>query len=159
MKIFTSYVVTERGARVAPLPKFVLRTYAIVVIATGAFLVAEVDSWLIRIGLCLAFLVIAAQAEWQARSTIEFTEEGVLFRSGWRKKTITWSRFDRFGVPTPRFGAHVGRIVTTDGDSIRSQLLTPNMGLARGENAIERAVAALNEAAAQARLSRLNHGL
>ena len=154
MKIFASYVVTERGAKVAPLPKSVLRFYAIAIIGAGAFLVAWADSWWIRIGLCLALLVPAALGEREARSTIEFTEQGVLFRNGWRKKTIAWSRFDRFAVPTPRFGAHVGRIVTTDGDSIRSQLLRPIPGLARGENAIERAVAALNEAAAQARPTR-----
>ena len=51
---------TERGAKVAPLPKSVLRFYAILIIGAGAFLVAKVDSWLIRIGLCLAFLVLAA---------------------------------------------------------------------------------------------------
>ena len=158
MKIFMSYVVTERGAKVAPLPKSVLRFSAILFIGAGAFLVAEADSWLIGIGLCLAFLVVAALLEWEARSTIEFTTEGVLLRNGWRKKTIAWSRFDRFAVPTPRFGAHVGRIVTTDGDSIRSQLLTPNPRLGRGENSIERAVAALNEAAAVARPTGSSHG-
>ena len=158
MKIFTSYAVTERGAKVAPLPKSVLRFYAILIIGAGAFLVAGVDSWLIRIGLCLAFLVLAALAEGDARSTIEFTKEGVLLRNGWRKKAITWSRFDRFAVPTPRFGAHVGRIVTTDGDSIRSQLLTPWPKLGRGESSIERAVAALNEAAAHARPTGSRHG-
>jgi hypothetical protein len=36
-----------------------------------------------------------------SRPTIEFTKEGVLLRSGWRKKMIAWSRFDRFAVPTP----------------------------------------------------------
>jgi hypothetical protein len=158
MKLCTSYVVTERGAKVAPLPKSVLRFVAILFIGTGAFFVAEVDSWLIRIGLSLAFLVYAAWVEGEARSTIEFTKEGVLLRNGWRKKTITWSRFDRFAVPTPRFGAHVGRILTTDGDSIRSQLLRPNPRLGRGENSVERAVAALNDAAAQARLTRPSHG-
>ena len=40
MKMFTSYVVTERGAKVAPLPKSVLRLIAILIIGTGAFLVA-----------------------------------------------------------------------------------------------------------------------
>ena len=157
MKIFTSYVVTERGARVAPLPKSVLRFSEVLFIGTGAFLVVEGDSWLIRIGLSLTLLVFAALNEGVARSTIEFTKEGVLLRNGWRKKTIAWSRFDRFAVPTPRFGAHVGRVVTTDGDSIRSRLLTPSPGLGRGENAIERAVAALNEAAAQARLPGPGH--
>jgi hypothetical protein len=101
MKLFTSYVVTERGAKVAPLPKFVLRFYAILILGTGAFLVFEVHSWAIRIGLGLGLLVLPALAEWEARSTIEFTEEGILLRNGWRKKTIAWSRFDRFAVPTP----------------------------------------------------------
>jgi hypothetical protein len=158
MKIFTSYVVAERGAKVAPLPKSVLRFYAIAIIGAGAFLLAWADSWWIRIGLCLALLVLVALSEREARSTIEFTEEGVLLRNGWRKKTITWSRFDGFAVPTPRFGAHVGRIVTIDGDSIRSQLLRPIPRLGRGESSIERAVAALNEAAAKARPTRPSGG-
>jgi hypothetical protein len=157
-KIFTWYVVTGFGAKVAPLPKSVLRFAAILFIGLGVSVAAQVDSWLIRIGLCLGVLVLAALAELEARSTIELTKDGVVLRNGWRKKTIAWSRFDRFAVPTPRFGYHVGRVITTDGDSIRSRLLTPNPQLGRGENAVERAVAALNEAAAQARPTGLSHG-
>jgi hypothetical protein len=41
MRVFTSYVVTELGAKVAPLPKSVLRFGEILIIGTGAFLVAR----------------------------------------------------------------------------------------------------------------------
>ena len=40
MKIFTSYIVTERGAKVAPLPKFFLRFGAVLLICIGAFCLA-----------------------------------------------------------------------------------------------------------------------
>ena len=152
MKIFTSYIVTERGAKVAPLPKFLLRFGAVLLICIGAFCLAGAagDAWLLRIGLSLAFLVCAALGEFEARSSIEFTNEGVLLLNGWRKKTVSWSRFDRFAVPTPRLGYRVGRVLTTDGESIRSQLLTPNNRLGRGEKSVERAVEELNEAAANA---------
>jgi hypothetical protein len=156
-KIFRSFDVTERGAKVAPLPKSVLRFYAILILGTGAFLVIEADSWLIRI-ICLGLLVVPALVEGEARSMIQFTEEGVALRNGWRKKTIAWSRFERFAIPTPRFGSHVGRIVTTDGDSIRSRLLTPDPRLGRGEKSIERAVDALNEVVARARPTRQSDG-
>jgi hypothetical protein len=160
MKAFRSFDVTERGAMVAPLPKTVLRFFAFLLLCCGAFFVAGVtrDSWLLRIGLSLLSLGGAASCEMEARSTIEFTKQGVLIRDGWRSKSIAWSRFDRFAVPTPRFGWRVGRILTTGGDSIRSRLLTPYPPFGRGENAIERAVAALNEAAAQARLTRRSEG-
>ena len=159
MKIFTSYVVTERGAKVAPLPKAVLRAMAILLPCFGAFFLtaSEPDSWLLRIVPGLALLVGAALAELEARSMIEFSEEGVVVRNGCRRRMIEWSRFDRFVVPIPRYGAHMGRILTTDGDSIRSQLLTPIPRLGRGENSVERAVAALNEAAAHARPTRPSH--
>lgn len=158
--MFRWYAVTERGAAVAPLPKSLLRFAAILLLGTGAFLVAGSlgDSWLLGIGLFLVSLLCAVDAEWEARSTIEFTKEGVLLRNGWRTKMITWSRFDRFAVPIPKYGFHVGRILTTDGDSIRSQLLTPWPQLGRGEKSVERAVAALNDAAAQARLAMPSEG-
>jgi hypothetical protein len=160
MKAFRSFDVTERGAKVAPLPKTVLRFFALLLLGCGAFFVAGAtgDSLLLRIVVSLLSLAGAASCVWEARSTIEFTEQGVLIRNGRRRKTIAWSRFDRFAVPTPRFGWRVGRILTTDGDSIRSRLLTPYPRFGRGENAIERAVAALNEAAAQARLTRPSEG-
>jgi len=153
-KIFRSFDVTERGAKVAPLPKSVLRFYAILILGTGVFLVVMADSWLIRIIFLGLLLVVPALVEGEARSMIQFTEEGVALRNGWRKKTIAWSRFERFAIPTPRFGSHVGRIVTTDGDSIRSRLLTPDPRLGRGEKSIERAVDALNEVVARARPTR-----
>jgi hypothetical protein len=151
--MFTWYLVTERGAAVAPLPKSLLRFSAILVLGSGAFLIAESleDSWLLGIGLSLVSLVCAVNAEWEARSAIEFTKEGVLLWNGWRRKMIAWSRFDRFAVPIPKYGSHVGRILTTDGNSIRSQLLTPWPQLGGGEKSIERAVDALNEVVARAR--------
>jgi len=106
MKAFRCFDVTERGAKVAPLPKTVLRFLAVLLLCCGALFVAwdTGDAWLLRIVLSLVSLAGAASSEWEARSTIEFTEQGVLIRNGWRRKTIAWSRFDRFAVPTPRFG-------------------------------------------------------
>jgi len=153
-KIFRSFDVTERGAKVAPLPKSVLRFYAILILGTGVFLVVMADSWLIRIIFLGLLLVVPALVEGEARSMIGFTEEGVALRNGWRKKTIAWSRFDRFAVPIPRLGLTSGAIVTSDGHSIRSRLLTPKPRLGRGEKSIERAVDALNEVVARARPTR-----
>jgi hypothetical protein len=106
-KIFRSFDVRERGAKVAPLPKSVLRFYAILILGTGAFLVVEVDSWLIRI-ICLGLLLVPALVEGEARSMIEFTEEGVALRNGWRKKTIAWSRSNDSRFLPPGLGLTLG---------------------------------------------------
>jgi hypothetical protein len=149
---FRSLAVTAHGCTVARLPKYYLRFWvALAGGATAFVLLSPNGGALIRIGVAILLALCAFTLEGEARVGIEFTERGVL------AELVAAADGRVVPVQAIRGPNPEARLSGRTPDDNR-RTLDPLLGthaipstVGRGEPAIERAVEALNDVAAERR--------